>query len=249
MRRLTLGLVAAAAVALMASSAMATHKQTGNGAPNGSHETLNIVGVDKDKNANMKGGGSVIFAALWGNTKILLCESGTVGECADDGFYVIDKNGTDGVAKFALPNPDPTSGEATENDPSSSVYSVFARALGTPGGSATITTCATDINDPNDPNDDVVVCTTEEVTLVRGKGKVAKFSNVTKNLLYIYATNDGALRRYALFDDRLEDYFWDYDNRGLRLAQLRFYPCSTVVPGAGNAGGDINDIECFSGDH
>ena len=27
-----------------------------------------------------------------------------------------------------------------------------------------------------------------------------------------------------LFDDHLGGYFWDYDNNGIRLAQLRFYP-------------------------
>ena len=30
--------------------------------------------------------------------------------------------------------------------------------------------------------------------------------------------------RYALFRDEFEDWHWQYDNRGLRLAQLRFYP-------------------------
>ena len=27
-----------------------------------------------------------------------------------------------------------------------------------------------------------------------------------------------------LFDPMLYQYFWDYDNNGLRLVQLRFYP-------------------------
>ena len=43
MRKLTLGLAAAAAMVFTATSALATHGQTGNGAPNGSHETLNII--------------------------------------------------------------------------------------------------------------------------------------------------------------------------------------------------------------
>jgi hypothetical protein len=30
--------------------------------------------------------------------------------------------------------------------------------------------------------------------------------------------------RVGIFDASLEDYFWDYDNDGLRLAQIRFYP-------------------------
>jgi len=35
--------------------------------------------------------------------------------------------------------------------------------------------------------------------------------------------------RYSLFSDTLDSYFWDYDNTGLKLAQLRFYPISTDV--------------------
>jgi hypothetical protein len=35
---------------------------------------------------------------------------------------------------------------------------------------------------------------------------------------------DGLVERVGIFDDALQGYFWDYDNQGLRLAQLRFYP-------------------------
>jgi hypothetical protein len=28
----------------------------------------------------------------------------------------------------------------------------------------------------------------------------------------------------SIFDSALQDYFWNYQNNGLRLAQLRFYP-------------------------
>ena len=40
---------------------------------------------------------------------------------------------------------------------------------------------------------------------------------------------DGVIDRVPLFDDRLLDYFWQYDNTGLRLAQLRFYEVPTNV--------------------
>ncbi|MDX5423275.1 MAG: hypothetical protein LPK14_13540 [Hymenobacteraceae bacterium] len=29
---------------------------------------------------------------------------------------------------------------------------------------------------------------------------------------------------YPLFDEAMQGYFWDYDNDGLKLLQLRFYP-------------------------
>jgi hypothetical protein len=37
------------------------------------------------------------------------------------------------------------------------------------------------------------------------------------------------VERTPLFGDALTDYFWQYDNSGLKLAQLRFYPQPTDV--------------------
>jgi hypothetical protein len=45
-----------------------------------------------------------------------------------------------------------------------------------------------------------------------------KFSNVSKTLLTVCVEGQNE----ALFDGN-KDYFWNYDNNGLRLAQLRFY--------------------------
>ncbi|MDA1128364.1 MAG: hypothetical protein O2913_06675 [Chloroflexi bacterium] len=38
------------------------------------------------------------------------------------------------------------------------------------------------------------------------------------------------MERVALFDAALEGYFWDYDNNGLKIVQLRFYEIPTTVP-------------------
>jgi hypothetical protein len=201
---LTLMLAAALPVA-------ADNPVTGNGAPSGPHYNLNLIGVPKDKTADMDGNnGHRIFVKLEGKSKILLYEG--------DNFQVLDANGTDNDgAAFQLPNPDPDNDGVTE-------YSVWARALGKPGGSATMTTCATD------PITGVEVCSTEQLVLVRSKGK-SSFSNVSKELLYIYVDldGDGTVERYPLFDDALEGYFWDYDNNGLKLVQLRFYEMPTDV--------------------
>src|SRR5262249_60825701 len=82
--------------------------------------------------------GHVIFVKLDGSSKIWLCEAGVDAGCEGvTDFQVLDANGTDGDgALFALPNPDPD-GDGT------TVYSVFARALGTPGGESITPTCAT----------------------------------------------------------------------------------------------------------
>jgi hypothetical protein len=182
---------------------------TGNGAPSGTHYQVNIIGVPKNKTADLTGNdGRRIFVPQDGSTKILLSEGD---------FQVLDANGTDGSASFQLPNPDPDNDGVTE-------YSVYARALGTPGGSSKTTTCATD------PVTGDLYCSVESMVLVREGGK-SRFSNVSRQLLYVYADidGDGDLDRVPLFGDQLQDYYWQYDNTGLKLAQLRFYPVATNV--------------------
>jgi hypothetical protein len=152
--------------------------------------------------------------------------------CADGGFEVLDRNGTDSDgASFALPNPD-VDGDGT------TTYSVFARALGSPKNSPynIVTTCATD------PSTGETVCSMISMNLTRTKGP-SKFTNVSKYLLYIYADidGDGTVDRVPLFSNQLQDFYWDWDNFGLRLAQLRFYPCSSTVPDPTNPTGPTTD--------
>lgn len=181
----------------------------GNGSLSGAHYQMNIIGVPKGKTASMTGNnGGRIFVPIGGTCKILLSEGS---------FGVLDANGTDGIAKFQLPNPDPDNDGITN-------YSIFARPLGTPGGTSTTTTCATD------PLSGLIVCSNASYTAVRSTGKTT-FTNVSNQLLYIYAdlNSDGTAERYPLFDERLKDYFWQYDNTGMKLLQVRFYEVATNV--------------------
>jgi hypothetical protein len=181
----------------------------GNGAPSGSHFNLNIIGAKDTKSVNLSGGdGHRIFVPLFGSAKINLSEGD---------FAVLDANGTDGTAAFQLPSPDPDGDGITS-------YSVFARALGKPGGSSVTTTCATD------PTTGEVVCSTDSLLLVRTSGK-QRFTNVSKELLFVTADldGDGVEERVPLFSDQLQDFFWQYDNTGLKVAQLRFYEVPTNV--------------------
>lgn len=182
---------------------------TGNGAPSGAHFNLNILGMAKGKTADMTGGdGHRIFVPLSGTCKIKLGE-GT--------YQVVDANCTDGSASFQLPNPDPTNSGIT-------TYSVWARALGKPGGSSETTTCATD------PTDGALYCSLYTMVQTRSKGQ-STFTDVSKQLLYVYAdiNADGTVERMPLFDSRLQDYYWNYDNNGLKNMQLRFYPVASNV--------------------
>lgn len=183
----------------------------GNEAPSGPHYNLNVIGVPKKKSADMvNNSGHRIFVNLQGNTKILLGEG--------EEFEVLDANGTDGTAIFQLPNPDPENDGVTE-------YSVWARALGKPGGIGKITTCI-----PDPENSDLALCSMYILEMERKKGR-SGFADVSKELLYIFADldGDGTVERYPLFDTRLEGYFWDYDNNGLKLAQFRFYETPSDV--------------------
>ena len=198
---------------------------TGNGAPSGAHYTLNIIGVPKGKTADMTGNnGRRIFVPDTGKTKILLTEGD---------FQVLDANGTDANgASFSLPNPDPNGDGVTD-------YSVYVRALGKPWGSANMQTCYTDSTGTwcaVDFADGV-----SQITISRSTGK-STFTNVSKDLLYLdYCaawtdTNlDGEFTsdectdvdQVPLFGVVADEFYWDYDNFGLKLAQLRFYQEST----------------------
>ena len=171
----------------------------------GAHFNLNIIGVPQDKSATITSGNR-IFVDLVGKTTINL---------KPGAFAVLDGNGTDGTAAFQLPNPDP------DND-GTTTYSVFARALGKPGGTSRTTTCYDDATG--------TYCSVFSMVLSRERGG-SGWSNVSQQLLYTYVDTDGdgKLERYPLFSDPLAAYYWSYDNAGLKLAQLRFYEVSTTV--------------------
>jgi hypothetical protein len=186
-------------------------EETGNGAPSGAHYNLNIIGMSKEKDADMTGNsGHRIFVRLGTRrpddpvrTRISLREGET--------YQVVDANGTDGGAIFELPQ---------------GSYYIWARALGRPGGAAKMTTCAEDITGVVAEGD---ICSTGAVLdVTRHKGR-SRFKNVTDELTTIELPegSEAALAcgdtKVSLFADCLEGYFWAYDNNGLRLLQVRFY--------------------------
>ena len=89
-------------------------------------------------------------------------------------------------------------------------YTVWARVVGTPGGSATINTCAYDATN-------TLVCSLNEKTLVRMKPNW--FTDVTDILTSIVTST----QTLQLFAQGYQGFFWDYDNNGNKVLQLRFY--------------------------
>jgi len=200
-----IGVLALLAIAIYPASAA-----TGNGAPSGAHYNLNIIGVPKDKTADMTGSsGHRIFIPLSGKTDILLREGD---------YQVIDGNGTDGSASFQLPNPDDGSGQLA--------YSVWVRPVAGKGD-ISFQSCFTEFETNG------VWCYAGD--LVQNLTKTNKFTDVSRDLLQVCADTDtGAgtdLELVPLFSDLGEDYFWHVDNDGMRNVQMRFYDISTTPIG------------------
>jgi hypothetical protein len=220
-------------------AAMPSWAGDGNGAPSGAHYNLNIIGVANSKTAPMTGSDRhTIFVGL-GTKK---SDPNAVNVVTDiwltpGDFQVCDGNGFDPAydcsgkqigrglngAVFQLPcNTAVTTDYTCAEGTASASYSVWGRALGQPGGSAIIKTCAYD-------DTGALICSSENTIDVfsRGHGKQI-FQNVTSQLTSLQnvcfdlggVVTCGSV---SLFSGVLQDYFWQYDNNGLRLAQIRLY--------------------------
>src|SRR5438046_515719 len=222
---------AVASTANPVTTSAGTAETTGNGAPSGSHYNLNIIGVPKDKTADMNNNdGHRIFVELNGGSTAASGQNFAVMSKvntillapapAGAGFQVLDANATDkNGAVFQLPLD------------VSTTWTVWARALGKPGGKADMTTCATVDVTVTDPVTGVTTTTTETVcslgtTLHLERTKNAKFQNVTSNLLFVTLSATDQLlttctsATVALFDPCLQNYFCHYDKQVLHCLQL-----------------------------
>ena len=195
--------------------------QTGNGAPSGSHFNLNIIGVEKGHSAdNSSSNGRRIFVPL-GRNGTAACD--IFLHKADD-FDVTDYNclDSDRNADFSLPDPATVAGTLA--------YSVWVRALGGNNkGSATMQTCFTETSTTS------TWCNAGDLIVPLSKVTPPKFLDVSKQLLQVCADIDPTLavnlQLVPIFSSLGTDEFWQYENTGLRLAQLRFYPISTTSIG------------------
>ena len=169
-----------------------------------------------------------IISKKYGATFELPCNMNITGDAYDsDGDGVPDTT-LDGLVTC-------TQGITADGDivdldpaeyPPKASYQVWARALGKIDGGATMTTCATVM--------DELQCSLENAVLTRTRGK-QYFADVTDELTslvaYVCVERDADtdecidvdVVRIALFAGGTYDWFWNYANDGLRLAQLRFY--------------------------
>jgi hypothetical protein len=223
-------------LATVLAAAVATPVWAGNGAPSGAHYNLNIIGVENPKSSTLTGSDRhTIFVGL-GSKKPAAPVTTDIWLVPGE-FKVCDGNGFDAAydcagqqvgrgmngAVFQPPcnTAIPTDFGCAEGT-ASARYEFWGRALGQPGGSALITTCAYD-------DLGVRICSSENTLDVfsRGHGKQV-FQDVTRALttLQDVCFDLGGVVTcgdVSLFSTALQDYLWQYDNNGLRLAQIRFY--------------------------
>ncbi len=241
MKRLSMLLAGAAVVLGAAILPIPGFAQTGNGAPSGTHYDLNIIGVTKGKTPPLTGSNRhTIFVPLVSDQGALDTDlaSGADILLTQGPFTVCDGNAFDAAydcsgakianqgAVFQLPcntNIATATGTTlvpcTSSGPNSvASYEVWARVVGTPGGSGTITTCATD------KATSTVVCNANDTLLVRNSSN--KFADVTNALTSLVT----ATQTVSLFGTGFQSFFWDYDNNGNKLLQLRFYLSTWLHP-------------------
>jgi hypothetical protein len=202
------------AAALTVGVLVATAGTTGNGAPSGPHYTLNIHGVNGGQGYN-GGTKNNIFVPLQGSCKINLTEGSPFSVLQNDCI-------NNPPAEFQLP--DPCGGDTSCT---TFVYSVYARALAGKGTSS-MYSCFTDSTG--------TYCATGVMVINFQKVSPSKFTNVSQALLNVCNTSG---QKEPLFADSNKDYFWQYDNQGLRLAQLRFYP----IPTPSDVGGQCTFVQ------
>jgi hypothetical protein len=207
------------AIAVLSLGLVGAGAGTGNGAPSGPHFNLNIHGVAGGQGFNGNNQND-IFVPLQGKCQINLVQAPTID------FQVLQPDCVNNPpASFELPAPcaiSPTTGLCTST---TTVYSVWARALGKPGGSSSTTTCATD------PTTGELVCSIGAFVSVqmRKSGK-SSFSDVSPDLLFLTTCVNGKSVSTPIFSQNYQNYFWQYDNQGLKLLQLRFYQVPSNVP-------------------
>ena len=192
---------------------------TGNGAPSGPHFNLNIHGVAGGQGFNGNNQNE-IFVPLQGKCQINLVQAPVID------FQVLQPDCVNNPpASFELPAPCAISATTGLCTSTTTVYSVWARALAKPGGSSSTTTCATD------PTTGELVCSIGAFVSVqtRKSGK-SSFSDVSPDLLFLTTCVNGKSVSTPIFSQNYKNYFWQYDNQGLKLLQLRFYQVPSNVP-------------------
>ena len=226
MKRFTLTLVA---FALVAGTALA---QNANPCPGEKAYQVNIIGVPKGKNPDMtNNSGHRIFVPLNGSTKIFMTgdTSTDTGLQCGNNFFVADANATDGTGRIVVPCENVN---AESTDPGV-CFDVWITALGTPGGTANVdVVCTFDDTVIGDVDEGTCATGNIDFSLSRNSGKPVQrdITNFLRASGCFDADGSGTcdpgektFSNIWIFNlEALLEYYWEYDNQGLRVSQVRF---------------------------
>lgn len=232
--------------------------QVGKGL-SGAHWNLNIIGVPKDKTVPTmdNGGRHTIFVPLESgedvSRKVKIYYERNIED--PEKFNVSDGNATnDNQATIQVPYE--TCAEPNTGCTELLSFDVYAVGLGKPNGDAVITVDCTygdNVVDTGGTTDleceDTVLLGTIQIKRTHGNKNKPVRENIT-NLFRV----SGCLDKDASgvcdegdiqFNDtwifnvqELVEYFWDYDNNGLKLMQIRFYETTSGCIGTVGGGTD-----------
>jgi len=244
-------MLAAVAVvgAFMATPASA---QVGKGL-SGPHWNLNIIGVPKDKTAPMdQGGRHTVFVPLDSGEDVgrrvkIFYERNVENP---DKFNVSDGNATDdNEATIQVPF------EFCADEASGCThllsFNVYAVGLGKPGGESVISAeCAYDGALVAGECKDTVMLGNFTIRRTNGKNK-PKRENITdlfrvtgcldRDGSGLCDEDDLQFRDAWIFNiQELLEYYWDYDNNGLKLLHIRFYATTSGCIGTVGGGTDCS---------
>jgi hypothetical protein len=186
---------------------------------------MNIIGVENGKNPTMNNPSrKTIFVRLGANgsperSDIFLTQ-GPFSVCDGNSWdQAYDCNG-DPVGNFTgsvfqLPCNLNVPADFTCDGGAEACYDIYFRALGTPGGGVTITTCGIDANGDR-------ICSSENTGLIVRNHGTPTFKKVTNELSSLVGCVGTTCGRFALFRDEFQFFLWQYDNQGLRNGMVVF---------------------------
>jgi hypothetical protein len=201
---------------------------------NGKHETINFIGVPKDKSAPMQGSqGNTIFVPLNKagqvpkNVQINVMRN----EANPNKFEIIDRNATDdGEATILVPFED--YGRLS--------FNVYAIPLGKPGAPGLHVDAKFQFDDTVFDGD--LLMSSFDIKREKGTPKVQDISDIFRASGWIDMNDndikdegDVEFNNVWIFNlPELLSYYWDYQNAGLQHLQLRLYQTEsgsyTIVP-------------------
>jgi hypothetical protein len=227
MRRLPLCLT------LVLALAVPTFAQVGKGL-SGAHWNLNIIGVPKDKTVPTMTDSNrhVIFVPLQSGADVTR-QVKIYYERGED-FRVIDGNATnDNEATIQVPYE--FCADLTTGCEELLSFNVYAVGLGKPKGGAIVTAECTysldAVGGSGTECEDTLLMGSFSVDREKGNPKPVNITNVFRATGCLDVNTDGSCNTGDLqFSNlwifnipQLTEYFWDYDNNGLKLMQVRFY--------------------------